>query len=136
MVTTCRIVSVVVFVIRFSLINQVVFGSISLFCNDQLNAHARWSFMGSDTIHDLMLSLTLLSSVMFLVSVTTMVLTNVAVTPHTAIVPFVFLFTSLLTLVVTGNLKHNPHLVEPMVREWIIVLSLVVSFSAAMYLVT
>lgn len=92
--------------------------------------------MGSDTIHDLMLSLTLLSSVMFLVSVTTMVLTNVAVTPHTAIVPFVFLFTSLLTLVVTGNLKHNPHLVEPMVREWIIVLSLVVSFSAAMYLVT
>lgn len=77
--------------------------------------------MDVSRIQRILNSLMILSFMIFGLLVGVIFIADAPTDGTTASLPFAFLFISVVTLITTGQINDNPHLVEKHVREWLLI---------------
>lgn len=86
--------------------------------------------MEIDRVKRVLSSLMILSFLIFGLLAGIIFITDVPLNGTTAALPFVFLFISALTLVITGQIDEHPHLVDKYLREWLFICTFVIVIGA------
>ena len=81
-------------------------------------------------IKHIMNSLMILSFLIFGGLAAILMITDVPLTNGTVALPFAFLFISLSTLIITGQIGEKPNLVQKYMRDWLIVCTIGIIISA------
>ena len=81
-------------------------------------------------IKHIMNSLMILSFLIFGGLAAILMITDVPLTNGTVALPFAFLFISLSTLIITGQIDEKPNLVQKYMRDWLIVCTVGIIISA------
>ena len=81
-------------------------------------------------IKHIMTSLMILSFLIFGGLVAIIMITDVNLTNATVALPFAFLFISLVTLVITGQIDERPKLVQKYMRDWLVICTIGIIISA------
>lgn len=81
-------------------------------------------------IKHIMNSLMILSFLIFGGLAAILMITDVPLTNGTVALPFAFLFISLSTLIITGQIDEKPNLVQKYMRDWLIVCIIGIIISA------
>jgi hypothetical protein len=75
-------------------------------------------------------SLMILSFLIFGGLVAIIIITDVSLNNATVALPFAFLFISLATLIITGQIDEKPNLVQKYMRDWLIICTIGIIISA------
>ncbi len=81
-------------------------------------------------IKHIMNSLMILSFLIFGGLVAIIIFTDVSLNNATVALPFAFLFISLATLIITGQIDEKPNLVQKYMRDWLIICTIGIIISA------
>ena len=81
-------------------------------------------------IKHIMNSLMILSFLIFGGLAAILMITDVPLTNGTVALPFAFLFISLSTLIITGQIDEKPNLVQKYMRDWLIICTIGIVISA------
>jgi hypothetical protein len=81
-------------------------------------------------IKHIMNSLMILSFLIFGGLVAIIMITDVSLTNGTVALPFAFLFISLTTLIITGQIDEKPNMVQKYMRDWLIICIIGIVISA------
>ncbi len=81
-------------------------------------------------IKHIMNSLMILSFLIFGGLAAILMITDVPLTNGTVALPFAFLFISLSTLIITGQIDEKPNLVQKYMRDWLVVCTIGIIISA------
>lgn len=79
--------------------------------------------MNVERIQHILNALMILSFLIFGGLVGIVIITDAPLVSKTVALPFAFLFISLMTLVVTGQIRERPQRVKSYLREWLIICS-------------
>jgi len=86
--------------------------------------------MDVERVKNIMNSLMILSFIIFGGLSAIIMITDVSLTNGTVALPFAFLFISLATLIITGQIDEKPKLVRKYMRDWLIVCTVGIVISA------
>lgn len=86
--------------------------------------------MDVERIKHIMNSLMILSFIIFGGLSAIIMITGVSLTNATVALPFAFLFISLTTLIITGQIDEKPKLVQKYMRDWLLVCTIGIIISA------
>ena len=75
-------------------------------------------------------SLMILSFIIFGGLAAIILITDVPLTNGTVALPFAFLFISLSTLIITGQIDEKPNMVQKYMRDWLIICTIGIIISA------
>ena len=81
-------------------------------------------------IKNIMTALMILSFLIFGGLVAIIMITDVSLTNATVALPFAFLFISIVTLIVSGQIDDKPKLVSKYMRDWLIICTIGIIISA------
>jgi hypothetical protein len=81
-------------------------------------------------IKHIMTSLMILSFFIFGGLVAIIMITDVTLTNATVALPFAFLFISLISLIISGQIDEKPKLVQKYMRDWLIICTIGIIISA------
>ncbi|TFG33453.1 hypothetical protein EU528_00470 [Candidatus Thorarchaeota archaeon] len=81
-------------------------------------------------IKHIMNSLMILSFLIFGGLAAIVLITDAPLTNGTVALPFAFLFISIATLIITGQIDENPKLVQKYMRDWLIICTIGIVISA------
>ena len=86
--------------------------------------------MDVERIKHILTSLMILSFLIFGGLVAIIMITDVRLNNASVSLPFAFLFISLVTLVITGQIDEKPRLVRKYMRDWLIICTIGIIISA------
>ncbi|MHA1136167.1 MAG: hypothetical protein ACTSSE_06755 [Candidatus Thorarchaeota archaeon] len=81
-------------------------------------------------IKNIMTALMILSFLIFGGLVAIIMITDVSLTNATVALPFAFLFISVITLIISGQINDKPKLVQKYMRDWLIICTIGIIISA------
>lgn len=81
-------------------------------------------------IKNIMTALMILSFLIFGGLVAIIIITDVSLTNATVALPFAFLFISVTTLIISGQIDDKPKLVQKYMRDWLIICTIGIIISA------
>ena len=86
--------------------------------------------MDVNRIKHIMTSVMILSFLIFGGLVAIIMITDVSLTNATVALPFAFLFISITTLIITGQIDERPKRVQKYMRDWLIICTIGIIISA------